>query len=337
MEQEICICEYCGNKIKNKPASKSGHYRSCRKHRAFKKEIEDSITKEYLQVEYIEKELSECAIAANLGLKKHTIVHAKILEYGFHVRTLSETRKTKGYIESTKETCRKKYNADYHTCKSSNKRADIDNAVKEKYNVDNVFQLDWVKDKSKESLNNHFGVSYISQSKYWSEKVQKTCVEKYGVTNVAAVPAFIQKGLDVKYANDKTRVYTFASKKANALFESLSLCIIDNEHIYYNTKGKEFGLRDKETSKYYFYDFVDTTRKKCIEFNGNYWHANPLIYNETDVIKKSNRTAKEIWDADFLKLQRIENEGYDVLVIWESEYDDNSKECIDTCIAFLNS
>jgi G:T-mismatch repair DNA endonuclease (very short patch repair protein) len=335
MEQEICLCEYCGNKIKNLPLSKSGHYRSCRKYRAFKKEIETLITKEYLQLEYIEKELSACAIAANLGLKKPTIVQDKILEYGFHVRTLAETRRTKGYIESTKETCRKKYNADYHTCSTSNKRDEINDGIR--IYVNDEHRLSDAMEKMQNTVFNRFGVNFISQSKYWSNSVRQTCIERYGVDNPWKSQEIIESIKATKYANDKTRIYTFASKKANSLFDKLRSHIIDNEHIYCNVKGKEFGLRDSKTAKYYFYDFVDTQRKKCIEFNGNYWHANPLMYNETDVIKKGNRMAKEIWESDYIKLQRIETEGYDVLVIWESEYDDNVENTVKTCIDFLTN
>ena len=46
--------------------------------------------------------------------------------------------------------------------------------------------------------------------------------------------------------------------------------------------------------KYYFYDYVDTITKKCIQFNGNYYHANPKYYESGDINKKLNCTAQDI-------------------------------------------
>ncbi|HRW21234.1 MAG TPA: hypothetical protein P5509_04620 [Bacteroidales bacterium] len=335
MEQEIIICEYCGRPIKNNPLSKSGHYRVCKKHREFKKTIIKKITKDFLYEEYIVKELSASKIARDLGLKKHTEIIKKLKEYGIHVRTLAETRKTKGYINATKETCRKKYNADYHTCKNSNKREEIDDAVKIKYNVNNVFQLEWVKDKAKLSHYKKHGVEYISQSKYWSERVKQTCNERYGFDNPAKVPEFIEKGINTK--NSKERVYTYSSRMANRLFSELRKHIDDNKNIYCAEKGKEFGKRIKETGRYVYYDFVDTQNKKCIEFNGNYYHANPTMYAPNYFNKKRQQTAQEIWKSDFEKLQRLEADGFEIKVVWESEFTENPETIINECIFFLNN
>lgn len=60
-----------------------------------------------------------------------------------------------------------------------------------------------------------------------------------------------------------------------------------------------------------------------IEFNGDYWHCNPIKYKSNYFNVKLNMTAEQIWkrDAD-KKLLAIEN-GYDFLTIWESDYRKN--------------
>lgn len=50
-----------------------------------------------------------------------------------------------------------------------------------KYGVDNVFQLDKVKEKSRETINSKYGVDYISQSKEIQNKIKSNNIKKYGV------------------------------------------------------------------------------------------------------------------------------------------------------------
>lgn len=60
-----------------------------------------------------------------------------------------------------------------------------------------------------------------------------------------------------------------------------------------------------------------------IEYFGDYWHCNPIKYNENYFNKKKGQTAKEIWDYDDKKLELITNYGYNLEVIWESDYKKN--------------
>ena len=78
------------------------------------------------------------------------------------------------------------------------------------------------------------------------------------------------------------------------------------------------------------------TLKKCIEFNGDYWHCNPIKYNETYIHPIIKLSAKDIWKKDFLKNKWNIDRGYNVLVIWESEYRKYPQQVIDSCIKFIN-
>lgn len=86
---------------------------------------------------------------------------------------------------------------------------------------------------------------------------------------------------------------------------------------------------DKEIERRYFYDFCYCN--KIIEYNGDYWHANPRIYNESDILTKG-KTAKEIWDYDTRKIEFAKNNGYEILIIWDSEYKYDKLKVIDRCI-----
>lgn len=79
--------------------------------------------------------------------------------------------------------------------------------------------------------------------------------------------------------------------------------------------------------------------KKIIEFNGDYWHANPEIYLFEDIVGNllNNKPtyAYEVWAKDAKKKAFAESMGYDVMVVWESDYIQFPKSTIERCLSFL--
>lgn len=77
--------------------------------------------------------------------------------------------------------------------------------------------------------------------------------------------------------------------------------------------------------------------RKVIEFNGDYWHANPTIYSSEDLIKFYNETklAKDIWEADAKRNKAIEDLGYKIKVVWEEDYMKDRDKLVDECVKFL--
>lgn len=67
------------------------------------------------------------------------------------------------------------------------------------------------------------------------------------------------------------------------------------------------------------YVVYDIKHKNCIiEFNGNYWHANPRIYADTAIIR--GLTAIDIRNRDMLKLKTVSDLGFSVLTVWEDDF-----------------
>jgi hypothetical protein len=88
-------------------------------------------------------------------------------------------------------------------------------------------------------------------------------------------------------------------------------------------------------NKFYLYDMA--LSNKIIEYNGDYWHANPAKYDSITYVNKHNNQAfSEIRARDEDKLQVAIDNGYSLLTIWESDYKLNSKKVIEQCIQFLN-
>ena len=101
--------------------------------------------------------------------------------------------------------------------------------------------------------------------------------------------------------------------------------------IYFAELNHEYGC---ETNKNF--DFVIIDNKKIIEFNGDQWHANPQIYEESEIpLKFLNKTAKECWDEDEKKIEKAKNNGYTVKIVWESEYIKNKERIVLECLDFI--
>ena len=99
---------------------------------------------------------------------------------------------------------------------------------------------------------------------------------------------------------------------------------------------KEKYIRDGSTGMAYSYDFTLKQKRKIIEFNGDYWHCNPAIYEAEYFNKSKKKTAQEIWDYDQVKIELAEQKGYQVLTIWESDWNADPSRTIEKCIKFIS-
>lgn len=98
---------------------------------------------------------------------------------------------------------------------------------------------------------------------------------------------------------------------------------------------QELPLSTSDNKITFLYDFV--YERKIIEFNGDFWHANPNKYSSDWVNPSSKRTAQEIWDREELKRNTALENSYQILYIWESEYKDDPDGTIKKCLEFLKS
>ena len=125
------------------------------------------------------------------------------------------------------------------------------------------------------------------------------------------------------------------SKISQKLFWNIYEKFSENNIKFEELTG-ELVLYNKDLNKHYRYDYVDFTRKKIIEFNGDFWHCNPEKYNEDFNHKILKSSAKKIWMNDKIKIDWISSKGYKVMVIWESEYRKDPKQTLEKCIEFIN-
>lgn len=88
----------------------------------------------------------------------------------------------------------------------------------------------------------------------------------------------------------------------------------------------EYSKAFKFDKKWYLPDFYVSEHNLIIECYGDYWHANPQMFKETDMIH-SKKTAKEFWEYDEIKKDNYVSNSYKFLILWENEINSNLTEC----------
>lgn len=108
--------------------------------------------------------------------------------------------------------------------------------------------------------------------------------------------------------------------------------------VYYASNIQEFGI-NIIGKRYVFLDFFVKSKGKVIEYNGDYYHANPLKFKSGDIIKcyGEEKLVDDVWKREQNRLADIKTVPYikDILVIWESEALNNPEETLNKCVNFI--
>lgn len=87
-------------------------------------------------------------------------------------------------------------------------------------------------------------------------------------------------------------------------------------------KDYEFELEQYVKPPGIFADIISKRLNLIVEFYGDYWHCNPATKHGVDpdwVHHKKRQTAREIWEQDARRNLKLEEAGYKVVVVWESD------------------
>lgn len=78
---------------------------------------------------------------------------------------------------------------------------------------------------------------------------------------------------------------------------------------------------------------------KIIEVNGDFWHANPSKYKADDVLQRGTykTLAANKWKRDAYKAKVANDRGYEVMIVWESDFYADQDSTIERCIAWLKT
>jgi very-short-patch-repair endonuclease len=198
--------------------------------------------------------------------------------------------------------------------------------------------------KRKESHNTNTTTEFYIKRGFSHEDAQKElskrqstfslekCVKKFGQEKGTEIWKARQEKwlatLDAKSPEEKTLIN---QKKMNP-----DICISKAERELSDILAKHFDLKTQQSivGSSWIYDMM--CKNKIIEYHGDYWHCNPSKYDANYFHARLNMSAKDKWNIDLIKQKFAMDNGYDYLIIWESEYKQNPKKVIDECLCFLN-
>lgn len=197
--------------------------------------------------------------------------------------------------------------------------------------------LQWTEDK-KEDVMKKRRETYYAKSDEERKAINKSrgrkkeqVIEKFGMERYLEILAVRKAGLTF---TPPTNQYSKISKK---LFDELSVLNPDRKFYY---ADEEWFVRNTKYAKIgYSLDFFCPATNKIIEFNGDFYHANPDKFLPESRINKFGviHTAAEIWERDSQRMEVLKELGYTILVIWEHEYMNFHEQTIQKCNTFLNT
>ena len=91
---------------------------------------------------------------------------------------------------------------------------------------------------------------------------------------------------------------------------------LNNIHIQHAVNDSEYKIPN---TRYYADGYCKETNT-IYEFHGDYWHGCPKRYNPNALNQVCNKTFKELYENTLKKEQTIKDLGYNLVVIWESDW-----------------
>jgi G:T-mismatch repair DNA endonuclease (very short patch repair protein) len=252
--------------------------------------------------QFVESEYSYMSIPDwNKKYPLVSIIH--LCQYlGIKTRSIKESSNIQQI--KIKETCLKKYGTTNVLSKNTPIYHKRNNSVKDKYGVDNVFQIQSIKDwifgdklyLDKYGLNLH-DFNVLRMKKYLSTRT----------------PEEIQIWLEKSILNEKCRK---ARPGGISKLERKIIAIIIDLGFDIETQ-----FRLKNDNLYRFYDAHIKDTNILLEINGDYWHGNPDIYKETDIIKFRSGLipVTSLWERDSIKKKLAEEKGFKIIYFWEKD------------------
>lgn len=131
-----------------------------------------------------------------------------------------------------------------------------------------------------------------------------------------------------KYCSEECFAKGFNKRKSQ--FSEEIIEFIKNEQIFIET---EFAIYNNVRN--YYPDIK--IKNKLIECYGDYWHCNPIKFSGTYYHTKKRKIANEIWKYDKERIDFLNSLGYEVLVIWENDWNQQKDIMKNKILNYLNN
>ena len=202
----------------------------------------------------------------------------------------------------------------------------ICNVVLERYGVTNVSHTQEVKDKLSRSLKGKClgkktpattkqKMSNASKEK-WKDQVYRDKVCKSIKQKILNNPDEIQRRKD--WMSSKMQDPVYKEKMFKSSRNRLSKL---HQRLRIELDLERMGFMSEQRVGKYFADELHLDKRVIVEIFGDYPHANPKKFDDNFVVRLVGQsyTAQEKHQADEKRLNKLRDEGYKVIIVWESD------------------
>lgn len=311
-------------------------------------EINEIITPEILKKYYIEEEFSADEIAKKILNNEfdHVTVIQRLKEYNLPIRSKIECKKTERHkriakesrnrpetIQKMRETSIKRFGVPY-AIQNKQVQKKAQNTFLEKYGEISPMKCKKIQDKCKETWLKNYGVDNPFKSKVVQKKFNETCQRKYhsnwpfGNSEIQKKATASNRFLNFGYSKISIELFDELSKRFSAISNSFK----------YALHGDEECICSEYANFFLDFSYNQDDVKFDIEFNGDYFHANPQIYKSSDILKieGKEKIVQDIWNYDTFRNDFIQKSGYKLLIVWERDFINNKENVINKCCEFIN-
>ena len=67
-------------------------------------------------------------------------------------------------------------------------------------------------------------------------------------------------------------------------------------------------------------DILCEDKMLIVELFGDFWHMNPIKFQKDDINKITKKSAQYAWEHDARKIEHLQTIGYNVIIVWESDW-----------------
>jgi len=168
-------------------------------------------------------------------------------------------------------------------------------------------------------------------SSFKDPEVQKKALETRKLTDSSIALAKRIKTVKQKYGEQYKNVFQVPS-----IFENIKIKYPSNGNStskgeielgdYIESLGYDIRRNDRILICPLEVDILIPKLNIAFEFNGDYWHMNPAIYESSDFNKMVNKSAEQIWNRDIKKIELCKDKAVDLYHVWESDWNNNQEE-----------
>jgi hypothetical protein len=192
-----------------------------------------------------------------------------------------------------------------------------------------------IKDKISKTMDDRYGVSWFLERGCHYSAVTMTMQDKFGVDNL-----FYSDEWQIK----NSRELSFGISKIEQEVVNYIVCFLKEYYpkeskysMYYGVDVNQASIQDLKRKRTYRVDFLNDKLKVIIDFNGNYWHCNPEMFESEYYHQHKKMLAKDILEQDRIRVESLERIiGFRHLTIWELDWNKKREETKEIIKKFIN-